>query len=105
MNFYHFRDASIEAAGTTRSGNLFPALISHLRYKYCKELKWGTTIAISIDQQVLCIGWQDNNLVLDMTTVHTVHNAHDKLLRERKRPALTSTNAKITREEFGDLHI
>jgi hypothetical protein len=56
---------------------------------------------IDIDS-VLCIAWQDNNIVTALSTVHTVHKPTDWIPRLRKRPAKTSTSAKSAREPFGD---
>jgi Transposase IS4 len=44
--------------------------------------------------------WQDNNAVLGMTTAHCLKN--EIVLRYRKRPSSTSTNAYIVRPVFGD---
>jgi hypothetical protein len=52
---------------------------------------------------VLCIGWQDNNFVLGLSTIHTIHEASSWVKRERRRPNITSTNATTTRAIFGDL--
>jgi hypothetical protein len=46
--------------------------------------------------------WQDNNTVLGLTTAHSLHRAEDIIIRDRKRPKPTSTNARITRPVFGD---
>src|SRR5437870_2443891 len=48
--------------------------------------------------QVNCILWQDNNRVLGITTAY---NPTDSIIRARKRPSSTSTNASITRPVFG----
>ena len=51
-------------------------------------------------EQTLIFIWQDNNAVLDMTTVHCLKN--ETVNRYRKRPSFTSTNAHIVRPVFGD---
>jgi hypothetical protein len=51
---------------------------------------------------VLCLAWQDNNIVLSLSTVHTVHNVTDLITRERRRPRESSTNASIARKPFGN---
>ena len=50
----------------------------------------------------LCLAWQDNNIVLALSTVHTIHTANDFVIRLRKRPAKTSTSARIVRCIFED---
>jgi hypothetical protein len=64
-------------------------------------LDWGTTCADEVNG-VLCIGWQDNNFVLGLSTVHTVHEASSWVTANRHRPATTSTNASITWKVFGE---
>jgi hypothetical protein len=54
------------------------------------------------DKEVLCIGWQDNNIVTMLSTVHTVHKESDLVSCKRKRPGPRSTNANIARKPFGD---
>lgn len=52
---------------------------------------------------MLCISWQDNNFVLGLSTIHTVHKASSFVKLARNRPSKTSTNACVTRTVFGDL--
>jgi hypothetical protein len=49
--------------------------------------------------RTLCFLWQDNNAVLGMTTMYTLKETIPRL---RKRPAPTSTNARIVRPIFGE---
>ena len=49
---------------------------------------------------VLCFAWQDSNTVLGVTTAYS---PDDLVIRNRKRPAATSTNAH-TQAFFGDKH-
>jgi hypothetical protein len=101
--FSALRKENIGAAGTTRaSGTDFPALLIVFRKKWPAKLEWGTTVA-EVVNDVLCIGWQDNNFVLGLSTIHTVHEASSFVASKRNRPSKTSTNASITREVFGDL--
>jgi Transposase IS4 len=101
--FSALRKENIGAVGTTRaSGTDFPALLIVLRKNWPTKLRWGTTIA-AIVNDVLCIGWQDNNFVLGLSTIHTVHKASSFVNSTRNRPSKTSTNACVTRNVFGDL--
>ena len=96
------RKENIGAAGTTRPSSMdFPALLTVLRENWSTKLDWGTTVAVVIDG-VLCIDWQDSNFVLGLSTIHTVHEASSLVTSKRNRPGATSTNARITREVFGD---
>jgi hypothetical protein len=100
--FSMLRKQNISAAGTTRPlGIDFPALLIVLRKKWSPKLDWGTTAADVVDG-VLCISWQDNNFVLGLSTIHTVHKASSWVSLQRNRPSTTSTNAIITRRLFGD---
>jgi uncharacterized protein YdeI (YjbR/CyaY-like superfamily) len=68
-----------------------------------QSIEWNTICAIPTEgNQVLCLGWQDNSIVLFLSTVHTVHNVTDLIERERRRPNKTSTNAAMVRKAFGD---
>ena len=49
---------------------------------------------------VFCLGWLDNDAVLSITTVHTVHEVSDITMRWRKRPGDISTNARQSRKPF-----
>jgi len=96
------RKENIGAAGTTRPlGIDFPALLVVLHKNWSTKLDWGTTVADIVDS-VLCIGWQDNNFVLGLSTVYTVHKASSWVTLKRNRLSATSTNATITRKVFED---
>ena len=51
---------------------------------------------------VLCFFWQDNNGVLGLTTAYSLNRNKDKIKKNRRRPVITSTNARIIRPVFGD---
>ena len=100
--FLMLQKENIGAARTTRPLSInFPALLIVLRKKWSTKLDWGTTVADIVDD-VLCIGWQDNNFVLGLSTIHTVHEASSWVNSRRNRPGPTSTNAAITGKVFGD---
>ena len=84
--------------GTTRKNaqGMAPRLIT--MKKQNRGLVWNSASG-EIVENVLQILWQDNNTVLAMTTAYFLDQA---VWRERKRPALTSTNAHIVRPVFGD---
>ena len=50
----------------------------------------------------LCLTQQDNNVVLALSTIYTIHTANDFVTRQRKRLVKTSTSARIVRPVFGD---
>jgi Transposase IS4 len=53
-----------------------------------------------IVENALCFLWQDNNAVLGITTAYVLK--YETILRNRKRPSPTSTNARIVRPVFED---
>lgn len=72
-----------------------------------KPQPWNTLYVASATadsdiDSVLCIAWQDNNIVTALSTVYTVHKLTDWIPRLRKRPTKTSTSAKVARELFND---
>ena len=103
--FEELRIIKIGAAGTTRphaQGNQWPPLLKRLK-DISKKVPYNTICAIPVGN-VLCLGWQDNNMVFGLTTIHTVNQPTDLIERMRKRPRKTSTNAAIVRPVFGDSH-
>jgi hypothetical protein len=66
---------NIGAVGTTRpSGIDFSALFIVLYKNWSTALDWRTTVTDIVDS-ILYVGWQDNNFVLGLSTVQTVHEA------------------------------
>jgi transposase IS4-like protein len=101
--FSTLRKEKIGAAGTTQpSGLEFPSLLIVLRQNWSHKLDWGTMVGKVVDN-VLSIGWQDNNFVFGLSTIHTIHEASSWVKRERRRPNTTSMNATTARAIFGDL--
>ena len=86
--------------GTTRkNAQDIPSWLITLK-QHNSTLVWNSALA-EIVESTLCFLWQDNNAVLGITTAHPFRN--DTVLRLRKRPSSTSTNARIVRPVFGDL--
>ena len=48
---------------------------------------------------VLCLRWEDNNIVRLLSTIHP---GNEYTLSQRRKPRTTSTNANFTRQVFGD---
>ena len=65
------------------------------------KLEWNTLLAQVVDN-TLCLAWQDNNIVLALSIIHTIHTADNFITRQRKRLAKTSTSARIVRYMFRD---
>jgi len=98
--FHRLQQLLYGAVGTTRPHKDFPEALCSLNHSNSK-LEWNTLLARVVNN-TLCLAWQDNNIVLALSTIHTVHTAEDFVLRERKRPAKTSTSGRIVRAVFGD---
>ena len=56
-------------------------------------------------QDVLCLAWQDNNIILALSNIHIVDKVEDFREKARKRPAKTSTNGRIVRRVFGSDYV
>ena len=100
--FEELRKLNFGAVGITRPHTEFPKGLSVLKKEGLgSKLEWNTLLA-AVVQNTLCLAWQDNNIVLGLSTIHIVHNANDFILRERKRPPKSSTNGRIIWKAFGD---
>lgn len=99
--FSELRACNFGAVGTTRPHKEFPSELVELKARFATKLEWNTLLAAVVGD-VLCLAWQDNNIVLALSNIHTVHRAEDFRERQRKRPAKTSTNGRIVRKVFGD---
>jgi hypothetical protein len=84
--------------GTTRKNATgMPRRLIKLK-KQNRTIIWNSASAEIVDD-TKCFVWQDNNAVLGMTTAYSIKETIPRL---RKRPTLTSTNARIVRPVFGD---
>jgi hypothetical protein len=117
------RQLNIGGCGTTRKHPKFLEFLLQLKDHCSRHLKWNTTAAIVVKQQVqikqddgsnkakedptdpgvICYAWQDNNTVLACSTVHSVRD-EQTIIRSRRRPQSTSTNGHLVRKVFGDDH-
>ncbi len=99
--FRELRAEGIGACGTIRPHLSldFPQVLKELKELYGEKLPWGSLVAVPVDQ-VLCLGWIDNNTVLSLSTMHTVNRVADVVERWRKRPLATSTFARESRKPF-----
>jgi hypothetical protein len=67
-------------------------------------LQYGSTVSDTVGK-ALAFAWQDNNVVLSITTAFSLDPGIENwVLRTRRRPKLASTNAAIARPIFGDQH-
>lgn len=74
--------------------------LSELKLIYNAVIPWGALYGcLSNDQRVLEFAWKDQNVVLFMTTVS---NGKEVVIRSRRRPPKTATNAATSHVVFGD---
>jgi len=102
--FSELRACNFGAVGTTRPHKQFPSALTELKTRFAIKLEWNALFAVVV-QDTLCLAWQDNNIVLGLSNIHTVDKAEDFREKARRRPAKTSTNGRIVRKVFGDDYI
>jgi hypothetical protein len=83
--FTELRTCQYRAMGTTRPHKEFPSSLKELKERFSTKLKWNTLIAKVIDN-TLCLAWQDNNIVLALSNIHTINRTEDFREKVRKRP-------------------
>jgi Transposase IS4 len=64
-----------------------------------KLFKWNSAIARIVGRCLVFL-WQDNNLVIGITTAHSLHRVEDQVERLRRRPKASSRMANITWPAF-----
>jgi hypothetical protein len=74
--FEELRLYDFGAIGTTRPHKEFPTRLKELKDRFATKLKWNTLLAKVVDN-TLCLAWQDNNVVLALSNIHTVYRSED----------------------------
>jgi hypothetical protein len=74
--FKELRNLQYGAVGTTRPHADFPDGLCILKDKYSTKLEWNTLLA-KVVGQTLCLAWQDNNIVLALSIIHTTNSIND----------------------------
>ena len=105
--FRELRKISIGAVGTTRINSAgLPDLLKDKTMTAWNSLT-GCIATIPkasgrefySGEDVLCLRWEDNNIVRLLTTVY---NWNEYTLSEQRKPQTTSTNAALARQVFGN---
>jgi hypothetical protein len=99
--FTELRACNFGAVGTTRPHKEFLDELVKIKTQYTTKLEWNTLLA-RVVQDMLCLAWQDNNIVLALSNIHTVDRTEDFREKVRRRLAKTSTNGRIIRKVFAD---
>lgn len=97
--FQLLRERGFGACGTTRPHSQFPSVLREIKDKWGKKLPWNSLYSWVVNG-TLCIAWQDNNIVLFLTTIHSPSGLYSMVERIRKAPSKTSTNAAHARKPF-----
>jgi hypothetical protein len=90
------RELDVGMCGTTRSGNGFPPLLLKLKNEASNQWAYNSLAAIE-KENTLCLAWQDNNVVIALSNLHT---PKETVLRVRNQPRQTSTNGALARRAF-----
>ena len=97
--FTKLRERGIGACGTARvNSGAFPPELHDDR----KSIPWNEISGGPVGHKgmVLGIQWQDNRAVHFLTTIHTLH---ERVITERKKPRLSSSNGPAIRRVFGPI--
>jgi len=98
--FRHLRSHGIGAAGTTRPGRAdFPSELALDKSLARRILQWNHLSGIVVDG-VCSVLWQDNNMVLFLTTIHDVRQL---VLANRRRPKKTVPMLLLLASHLGNL--
>jgi hypothetical protein len=93
--FNHLYNHRYGACGTASPTSGLPLLLQELR-EHAKGLPCGTLYALLV-LNILYLAWQDNNIILGLSTLHS---ADSFVSCKRRRPGKTSTNEAIARRVF-----
>lgn len=84
------------ACGTAKNGSGIPHELVTLRVLSNKKDHWGTFAVTTVQDEVLCLSWQDNNTVLFMTTAHSEEEARSWLPKDiKKRHGIPSNSGRV----------
>lgn len=81
------------ACGTAKNGSGIAHQLVTLRELSKKNTNWGTFAVTTVQDEVLCSSWQDNNTVLFMTTAHSEEEARAVTAKDVKKRNEIQANA------------
>ena len=99
--FTELRACNFGVISITHPHKEFLNELTKIKTQYIIKLEWNTLLIIVV-QDVLCLAWQDNNIVLALSNIHTIDKAEDFREKVRRRPVKTSINRRIIRHIFAD---
>jgi hypothetical protein len=102
--FSELRACGFGAVRTTRAHTGFSKDLTEIKDRFAAKLPWNTLFAMVV-KDTLCLAWQDNNIVLALSTIHIVDKVKDFREKLKRRPTKTSTNGYIVRHIFGEDYV
>ena len=99
--FKELQDLNYSAISIIRLYMSFPNSLVTLKDKYILKLEQNTLLAKVINQ-TLCLAWQDNNIILDISIVYITNSINSFQERQRRCLVKSSTNSRIIRKVFRD---
>ena len=91
--FKALRSIGIAASGTAKKGSGFPEELLAIRDVTSKGKDWGLQAHMVVDDEVLCLGWVDNNGVQYMTTGHSPQDLYEMhYINPHKRYGIPETS-------------
>lgn len=79
------RERGFAACGTCKRGSGINNELLIMKECLSKGKDWGKTAYSTRDKKVICIGFQDNNTVLLMTTAHSINEAKEQCPKDRQK--------------------
>ena len=67
--FLELQACNFGAIGTTRPHKEFLNQLLEIKNRFATKLEWNTLLAAVVND-VLCLAWQDNNIVLALSNIH-----------------------------------
>ena len=94
------RGQGITVCGTIKPGRKdLPELLVEMKQQFARDIPYGVLAAV-VQKDVLLVAWQDNNLVLGLSTAYGAREIEDSISKKRKRPSKTSTNTRVVLPAF-----
>jgi hypothetical protein len=101
--FSELRTCEFGVVGTIRPHKDFPIGLKELKDRFSTKLEWNTLLAVIV-QDIFCLAWQDKNIILALSNIHTVDKVEDFREKIRKHLIKIFTNSRIVRQVFGNNH-
>jgi hypothetical protein len=74
--FIELQAYKFSIVGTTRPYKIFPDSLSTIKKRFMKKLPWNILVAV-VEQDILCLAWQDNNIILGLSNIYIMNKVED----------------------------